>query len=249
MKKVSILVLMAALLLLNTTPTFANYSFRANAGMHLATMEFEQFFNPEAKERSLTLWQVIVTGQMEPTDDLLLLIKHGVGLGSKIDGKTLCKNQDMDQTLTQASLLYQFYAIDQLAIYGGLGYHFVEDNYKNLITNGEKTVTFARVTGSGFTAASQVNFNVSDKLMIKANIFAAPWYNWSFTSSPLEGSTKGSNYSYNLVAEYDLFDQLSVQLGYNGSRSRIGEIKGTEMSIPTTKFTTDSIQLGVTYRF
>lgn len=246
MKKIILCLTVILILTAGTVSAQNNYGITFGADLQLTTFTFDNLFD---KTKQINLWQLMISGKIEPAEDLMMLVDHGFGYATKLNNSDFENEKSMRNYLTQVSLLYQFYNDANLEIYGGLGYNFVQNYISSLIYHDDELQKNVQLYGSGFMAASQVNFNVIDNLMIKANINAAPWYRWDYRTGGTITETGGSTYLYRLTAEYDLNPDWIVKVGYGGTRSTMKEFEFNDYQVPKTTSTQGGLQVGVTYKF
>ncbi|MDI9420164.1 MAG: hypothetical protein GX228_10150 [Firmicutes bacterium] len=249
MKKIVICLIAGLFLMANAGSAQNNYNTTFGADFHLNTIHFDHLFD-NGEPQTISTWELAIKGKVEPTSDLVLLIDHALGNAPKTSNPTLAENASLSADYTQAVLLYQFFQDDPMSIYGGIGYHFVHNFFKNLVEQNGELINYVWLEGSGFIAASQVNFYVLDKVTVKALIQAAPWYNWSYRVKGYIKDTGGSKYGYLVTAEYDLNDRWVIRAEYGGTRTTVHEIEVSDgFTINRNTFTSGGLQIGVSYKF
>ncbi|MFB5067618.1 MAG: hypothetical protein ACE3NC_10630 [Candidatus Wallacebacter cryptica] len=253
MKKTMFIMLISLLLISATVSAQVNHRITFGADIQINALTFNPFFKPSEEgsknSKQFNTWQLMLSGKIEPAADLLLLFDHGFGWANQFNN-TFENDESITNNVTKAVLMYQFYNDTNLQIYGGLGYNFVRYNFHNLIYHDDALKKNAKLDGSGFLAASQVNFIVADNLTIKANIEAAPFYTWVYEATESGDDIKrGSAYFYRLTAEYDINHAWSAKIGYSGSRSNTSEFTLNDYTVPEITFTQGGLQVGATYKF
>lgn len=201
MKRNFYLLLIAICVIFVTIPAAAKNKVMLSAGLRQNSIKH----GPDYTEFN-SQWGIMVSGQIKPTDDLLVSVSQSI----TADSESL-----LDILFDiKAALMYEFITEPHLTIYGGLGYQFTRTVFKTPI---EETVS-----GGGIIAATQVDFGVTDNLDIRVNIYGSPWYTWNENSSE---SKKGANYSYQLSADYDFNSQWGMYIGYTGGSASIQNLE------------------------
>lgn len=237
MKRLCVIFIIGFCLIITALPVLADNKLMITAAAKLNNLSVSDSFFDESEPTNIKEWALNITGDLYPADDLLINISHTLAFAYNLDD-----GQNADSNDTEAAILYKFFTDDSMSVYGGVGVHLIENNFKDLLI-------IKRLSGQGFIAATQVNFYLMDNLIIRADITANPFYKWDYQQGDNKGATKGAYYNYQLSLKYDINQNWSVHLGYAGTRISTKKFELNDNIIPDNNLVRGGFVLGASHPF
>lgn len=249
MKKTFLILILGLCLSTFVTPQVSNAQVQVGARFSPNSITYDSLMG-DGESTVISQWSASFEAKAYPTNDLLVNLSYGFTKGTKINDTEFGRNQSVNGNNAKAAIIYNIFSATNLEVYVGLGFRHHQSSFNYLLEddNNEK-INLLKLSGNNFVGATQVNFILSNKALISANISGSPWFNWNYRLFDTTTHPPGSNWDYVIALEYDVNPDWSLSIGYAGGSGVIKEHTRTLLTLPEIQWSHSGFTASISMSF